>query len=93
MIKLARFHKALTRVSLTLGSSSCKITAPRSLTLLLEIAVNSITTVILHSVGVVTSPILKNWGAVSSSSTGIIQGFLKSLVTQPIFTHTIDSST
>lgn len=93
MKKLGRFDEGLTRVIRSSHGSSCKIAAPISLAFPLEIAVHSIIAVILHSVGLVTSPILKNCRAVSTSSAGIIQGLLKGLVTHPIFTHTIQSST
>ena len=58
-------------------SSACKITAASSLAFLLEVAVDGIAAVIFDSVRVVTNTIFMDWGTVSSSSTGIVQCFLK----------------
>lgn len=85
-------EELLTRSSLALSGSSCKVTAQLGLTLLLKIAVDSPVAVVFDCVWVVTRTVLKDWGTVSSSSTSIVQCLLKSLVTHPIFTYAISST-
>lgn len=58
------------------GCTSGKITRALSLTLSLEIAVDSITAVSFDSVGVVTRPIGMDRVTISPSSTSIVQSFL-----------------
>lgn len=64
---------------------SCKVTAPGHLALSLEVAVNGIVAVVLDGVRLVAGPILEDGAAVGSSPTGVVQGFLQNLITQPIF--------
>lgn len=82
----------ITRCGLTCGGSAWKITASLSLTFSLEIAVDSVVAVILHCVWVVASSILEDRCTVCSSSTSIIYTFLKGLITNTIFTHTVKST-
>jgi len=89
ILKVTRKWWPLTRWILAWGGSTSKITASLSLTLSLEIAINSIVAVILHSVRLETCSILENRGTVSSSTTCIIYSFLKSLITHTIFTYTV----
>lgn len=85
-------RKGLTRGSLRSRGSACEITAPLSLTLLLEIAVDSIIAVILYSVRTVTGTTLKDRRTVSSSSTSIIQCLLKDLITHPVLAYAVNST-
>jgi len=92
LLKVTRKWWPLTRWVLAWGGSTRKITASLSLTLSLEIAINSIVAVILHSVRLETCSILKNRGTISSCTTCVIYSFLKSLITHTIFTYTVKST-
>ena len=74
----------LTRVRSSDRGSSRKVTGALSLAFLLEKAVDCIVAMSPHSVGVVASPIRVDEGAISPSSTSIVQCLLKGTITKSI---------
>jgi len=71
------------------SGGSGEVAATGGLAFLLEIAVRGVVAVVLHGVGLVTSAVLKDGRAIGPCSTGIVQGRLEGLFTDPVFAYAV----